>query len=136
MNKTFYKVVRNNPGGEYLSCVAEENWSVEYPVGKWVSGVDDTPIFIFSCLEVATRFSSSNCCGPHGNSIFKCLVRNPRPFKGQLCYAFDDDSFSSFWTAKRHKKSVSKVFPCGFTIFPAPKGCWKANSIRLTKKVQ
>lgn len=126
--KTYYKVTTP----DLKSCATTyynipEEYKVQYKIGEFVYGPDNTPLLVFKSHLDAINFLPYT---PGRNpKIFKCEVKNPRKIK-YLSYLAHLSDFLNFLKNKKTKKKQNE-----YKVFEVPYGTYAVNAVKLLEEI-
>ena len=133
MKKKYYKVVTGSLKSsqvKYWWTDYREKYLVQYKIGEWVEPkVEGSSLMVFSSLEDALRFVSSNVSN---HKIFECEIEGAKKngiFSGQFTKI--DALLSECKKLKKAKKGWTHL--CNTTGIP--KGTVFADRVKLIKEV-
>lgn len=130
--KNFYKVLVS-----LRSCsVSIPECETKYELNKWVkSPLKDTPLFVFSTLEDAIRFSEGQTgrgtYAKNGSAeIYACEVKRPRKAPKTICSNLGFADW--YWECKKGKSAYWRK---GVNLSTSPEGSYVCDSVKITKLV-
>lgn len=128
--KTYYKVTSN----DLKSCSTivydiPDKYKVQYKMNEFVSGPNNTPLFVFDSIRHVRIFMYTVPC--RHPRIFECEAVRPRRIK-YLSFLDDTTRFLNFMKNKERKK---KLFINDWDILIPPQGTFGVSAVKLIREV-